>query len=265
MFYRITLAKGEFTMKDVFICLQENPYIWLILSIISVIGFVIATVDSVKARLKMQISYYSQSYILAQNSSHFKEYQIHYNSEKYNKVTLTKYVIWNNRNKTIHSDDVTKTRSISIYTSNDKVKILDAKIICCDESNCFEIKSVEDKKITLSFDYMAKHDGVVVAILHTGNDKDLEFDYKLKNSARKVNRGSLYAMKGDVGVASGYLLKLLGSFLFLLAYKKHNLENLTYKNYLLVAIGCLPFICLFIIILVSFGRIPKRLRDAPIF
>lgn len=252
-------------MKDIFIWLQENPYIWLILSIISVVGFVIATVDSFKARLKMQLSYYSQSYMLAQNSSHFRECQIHYNSEKHNKVTLTKYVIWNNRNKTIHSSDVTKDRSISIFTSNDDIKILDAKIICCDESNCFEIKSVEDKKVSLSFDYVAKHDGVVVAILHTGNDDDLKLDYKLKNSARKVNKGSLHAMKGDIGFAIGYFLKFLACFLFLLEYKKLNQVELSIEVYLLSGIFGLIFIGGIIIFIVSFFRIPKRLRNTSVF
>ena len=248
-------------MNDIVTWLQENPYIWLILSIMSIFS----TIDVVKARLKKQLSYYSQSYLLVQNSRHFKECQIHHNSEKYNKVTLTKYVIWNNRSKTIHSDDVTKTRSISIYTSNDDIKILDAKIICCDESNCFDIKSVEDKKITLSFDYIAKHDGVVVAILHTGNDNDLKFDYKLKNNARRINRGSLHAGKGDLGTALALFANLVGSFLILYGYKKDSLETLAYETYLLIGIGCLPFMCVLIMVLVSFGRIPKRLRENAVF
>ena len=248
-------------MNDTIITwLRENPYVWLILSIILFVRFIISSVGYIKERFEMQILYYSQSYLLAQNSSHFGECQIQYNSEKPNKITLTKYTIWNNKNKTRQAYDISKDRSISIYTSNDDVKILDAKIICCDESNCFDIKSVEDKKVTLSFDYIAKHDGVVVAILHTGNDNDLKFDYNLKNIALKVKKGSC-----DIGFAISSFFKILTCFLAFIQHKNANQGELSFEIYLALGILGLILIGGIIIFIVSFFRIPKRLRNTSAF
>lgn len=251
-------------MKDFIVKLQTDPYCWLILSIFTIVGFALTTVGLIKDRLRKRLSYFTESYLIGQNCSFFKEYEVSYRGEKPNKITLTKYTIWNNRNKTIDSNDVSRKRNISISASNN-ARILDAKIICADEANDFTISLIDSHKVTIEFDYIAKHDGVVLVLLYTGNEEDLTFDYKLKNPAKKVNKHSTYATSGDVGLAFGCFLKLLATFMCLFEYKKSTLIGFAYEDYILPVISCIPFLCVFVIVLLSFYRVPKPLRNVSVF
>lgn len=71
-------------------------------------------------------------------------------------------------------------KSIQIIC-NDENEFMEGEIIAVsDQDTKIGISNFNNLRIDIEFDYLAKHDGAVIQVLHTGDVKGLKFDCKIK-------------------------------------------------------------------------------------
>lgn len=105
-------------------------------------------------------------------------------------LTISRLALWNT-GITLNCSDIAEKDSIRVEAGND-VEILEIQTLYSEQQNGCECKIAEDKKsISISFDFLAKNQGVVLKIFHTGKDSsDLSVKGSLKNGlcvAKKYN------------------------------------------------------------------------------
>lgn len=101
-------------------------------------------------------------------------------------LTISKIAFWNN-GASLQPSDIAPNAPICIKTNNDEVKILEIQeIFSEDKNNIRNIQISEDSKsVTFDFDFLAKNDGFVLDVFHTGDgSKDIEVCGSLINGER---------------------------------------------------------------------------------
>ena len=161
--------------------LMSNPYIWLFLSICTVISIPLAIYTWQSGKQKKEISFScSSNLVISVGKSNIDQLEVIFSGQRINDLTSTKYYIWNSGNDVLHPEDIVKTRPLCIC-SNGTAQILDVQILrMSEETNCFSLSKVEKQRVELDFDYVASGEGILVQILHTGKVSDFSFDCKIK-------------------------------------------------------------------------------------
>lgn len=169
--------------------LQENPYAWLILSLISVFGIFFSIYTWIANKEKKQISYMINTYeIVRAGKNVIPEFEISYRGKIIDDLTVTRFAIWNSGNRLLNSNDIVDTRPLSITSNDDGPDILDASIIKrSEESNKFIVDKKNSHCAELKFDYMDKQEGIIVQILHTGSAKDISLSTLIKGGKKLKN------------------------------------------------------------------------------
>lgn len=83
--------------------------------------------------------------------------------------SISRFALWNNGNS-IKQSDMADNSPICLYVK-DNEKIIDAQLLYAEKENGFKIEQT-DNKITIKFDFIAKNQGIVLKIFHTGKDGD---------------------------------------------------------------------------------------------
>lgn len=161
--------------------LMNNPLAWGILSLTTIISFIYAIYCQLKNKEKKEISYAQKSTVLVQNKkSKYKKLVLSYDGNQVDNVCVSRFAIWNSGNKVLQSVDMVESREIRISLPEGK-KVLEANIITAtDETNQFSVNVPDEKSIVISFDYIDPRDGVVVQVVHTGLNNDLDISCKIK-------------------------------------------------------------------------------------
>jgi hypothetical protein len=119
--------------------------------------------------------------------------EIHYKGygEPITNLSITKIRFWNDGREPIKKADVVRAEPITIAI-RDGYTILDETILQEKEkSNTFAISKNREKTIiTLTFDHIARHEGVVLQVFHTGtSNKDITIKGKLVDGNRPRLQG----------------------------------------------------------------------------
>ena len=162
--------------------LMQNPHAWAILSVCTIGAFIFAIYTWFVGKKKKEISYvYSTYEIIKMGNSVIPGVQLLYHGKDIADLTITRYAIWNSGNEVLNSTDIVATKQLSIICTKNTNRILDAKIVKqSDETNLFTVNQKNDTCIEVTFDYVAKHDGIILQVLHTGTAIDLKVDCKIK-------------------------------------------------------------------------------------
>lgn len=162
--------------------LMQNPHAWAILSVCTIGAFIFVIYTWFVGKKKKEISYvYSTYEIIKMGNSVIPGVQLLYHGKDIADLTITRYAIWNSGNEVLNSTDIVATKQLSIICTKNTNRILDAKIVKqSDETNLFTVNQKNDTCIEVTFDYVAKHDGIILQVLHTGTAIDLKVDCKIK-------------------------------------------------------------------------------------
>ena len=162
--------------------LMQNPYAWGILSTCTIAAFIFAIYTWFVGKKKKEISYvYSTYEIIEMGNSVIPGLQLLYHGKDIADLTITRYAIWNSGNEVLNSTDIVATKQLSVICTKDTSKILDAKIVKqSDETNLFTVTQKNDRCVEVTFDYVAKQDGIILQVLHTGIATDFKVDCKIK-------------------------------------------------------------------------------------
>lgn len=161
--------------------LMNNPYAWVILSICTIAAFVFAIYTWIVGKSRKELSCYKNSYTIVEGGeSVIPELQLLYQNKKIKNLTITKYALWNSGNGVLYCNDIVSSRPIKILI-DEQEEILDARIINqSDETNMFTVSNLGEKETILQFEYADKNDGIVLQILHTGDEASINVDCKIK-------------------------------------------------------------------------------------
>lgn len=166
--------------------LKENPYLWIITTLLGLIAAIISIYTWFDRKKKKEISYYKNSYkIIDIGQVLTSSLKLLYKEKEIKDLVITKYAIWNSGDEVLNSSDIVVSKPLQINIDNEDAKILDAKIIQrTDECNNFLIEEQEEKYIKIKFDYIDLKDGIVIQIIHTGEKNILGVDCKIKGGKK---------------------------------------------------------------------------------
>lgn len=167
--------------------LMNNPYAWFVLSMCTILSFLFAIYTWLveKKREEISIDYYTNEMIKRGRSS-IDGLDIKYKGRDINDLSSTIYYIWNSGNIVIDKRDVVESRPLKIISQ--KGTILDVRILAqSDISNAFEVKNISASEVEIAFDYMDGNEGVKLQVLHTGENKELSVDVKIKGGKQIRN------------------------------------------------------------------------------
>lgn len=210
------------------ISLMNNPYAWLFLAFCTVAAFVFAIYTWIAGKKKKEFSYFSNSYkIIQKGKSSIPQLQLTYENRNIEDLSITKYAIWNSGNEVINTNDIVSERPLKITASSGAV-ILNTKVIVeSEETNKFIIDEQQENSSTINFDYVDPRDGIVIQIIHTG--ENLEFDGKIKGgkkfknlnkkgNSKKISRKAARKIMTILLCIEGILITVMTCFVSLLSW-----------------------------------------------
>ena len=160
---------------------MNSPIAWAILSLIAIAGFIYAIVCQCRNKEKKEFSYsLKTNHLIRKKKSEFEKLNITYDNQKIENLCVSKYAIWNSGNRTLNDVDMVETKELTIYTLNES-KILDYELVLSSEkTNNFSIEKIDEHTIKILFKYVDKKDGIIVQVIHTGYEEDIQIDCKIK-------------------------------------------------------------------------------------
>lgn len=161
--------------------LMDSPIAWAILSILAVVSFIYAIICQHKNKEKKEFSYCLKSNSLIRGKkSKFEKLSITYDGQQINDFCVSKFTIWNSGNKTLNHTDMVDSKELTVFVT-DECSVLDVELIACsEETNNFSVKIENEHAVKVIFEYADKKEGVVIQIIHTGTDEDIQIDCKIK-------------------------------------------------------------------------------------
>lgn len=168
--------------------LMNNVYVWSILAVCTIFSVFYAIYTRVTSKEKKEISYMVNTYeIVRSGENMIPEFQISYSGQPICNLTVSRFAIWNSGNRLLDFNDIVDTKPLSII-SDDGADILNASIIkYSEEANKFTVEKISAHCAELKFDYMDKHDGIVLQILHTGSIKNISLSVLIKGGKKLKN------------------------------------------------------------------------------
>ena len=161
--------------------LMDSPIAWAILSLIAIAGFIYAIVCQFINKEKKEFSYsLKTNHLIRKKKSKFEKLHVAYEGQEIENLCISKFAIWNSGNRTLNDVDMVETKELTIYTLNES-KILDYELVLSSEkTNNFSIQRIDEHTIKIFFKYVDKKDGIIVQVIHTGYEEDIQIDCKIK-------------------------------------------------------------------------------------
>lgn len=107
-------------------------------------------------------------YFIRDLSSKINDLKVCYNKEQIENLTISKVGFWNAGTEIIRQEDIANVDPITINVEEGYKILRPTKIVYVENSaNGFFIEEIDDRSITLNFNYIGKNEGVIIQIFHT--------------------------------------------------------------------------------------------------
>lgn len=171
-------------MKETIELLKESNTVWTVLTISTVLAipsFLFAIITWVKSRVKRELSFDRVTALLADNGEGIADdLKLLYKGNELESIYVSWITIWNSGNQEIRREDIASEHPLCVKCKN-KNTILNAKIkIESDTASCFHISQPYEDQIEIEFEFVNKHEGIVLQILHTGKPENLRLTCRIK-------------------------------------------------------------------------------------
>ncbi len=168
--------------------LMQNAVIWLILSLCTIGSMVWGVYTWLTSKRCKEISYeFETTEVIKAGKCFSDKLDIRFAGKTISNLSVTKFYIWNSGTEIINGDDVVSSKPLSIR-GNKRTLILEAEIAYLNETtNEFRVETLSNEALLLSFDYVAKRQGIVLQVLHTGRAEELVVDCTIKGGEKVKN------------------------------------------------------------------------------
>lgn len=160
--------------------LMNNPVAWAVLSIVTILAFIYAIYTQITNKECKRLTYAQKTNTLIHNQEkNFKKIGVFYEDKPIENLYVSKIAIWNSGNKVLKETDFVKDHHLDI-TLEEGCEILETNIInYTEKTNAFNAIQIDNRKLTINFDYAEKNDGIVLQIIHTGLKNDINLSCKI--------------------------------------------------------------------------------------
>jgi len=100
-----------------------------------------------------------------------KKFEIRYDGQIIDNISLTKFSFWNAGKETIKQGDITSADPL-VIKSKQNATIYDFEITYSDNVNNFQIIKLDDHTLKVTFDFIDLNQGIVLNIYHNGITSD---------------------------------------------------------------------------------------------
>lgn len=120
-----------------------------------------------------------------------------YGRKLINELSYTDLIIWSKGRRSVNAADIAPTAPLTISVSED-ADILDYQIVTQNEpANNFNL-CLDGRNIIVHFDYLARKNGAIIRIAHTGNDESISVSCILKDGHKTLcvnqRKGFIYKL-----------------------------------------------------------------------
>lgn len=184
-------------MGELFEQFKSSTLAWLILSFVAIFSLGWAIYSHFSTSKKKQFSVAFSSFeVIKHGKNKVQNLKLMFNENAINNLTISKFAIWNSGNKVINSDDMVTGQGLEIY-SDENTDILEAQIVTeVEPANSFKIIESTAHNVSIGFDYVDSHEGIVVQILHTGDKNSLHPRCKIKGG-KAIKNYSTISKRGN--------------------------------------------------------------------
>lgn len=179
-----------------------NFYYNIFATALGILGISSSVITYIKSKKSKRPTYIVRTInLMTKRIKNINILEVLYAGENISNLSVTKIAFWNAGKETIDQSDIADKSPMKIEIKPE-YKMLDANILFQkNESNDFNLELSEDKKnISINFDYLDYKEGVVIQILHTGNENE---DISISGSIKTVK-----AIK-RCGESAAFISKLL--------------------------------------------------------
>lgn len=168
---------------------NQNPYMSLISFLVGVSGVLLTVVFFAIGIKYKRLSYIKKTNnLVSLKNVAVDSLHLFFNKEEISDVSITRIAVWNSGNETIGKIDVVENEPLRVYVREgheDTTRILDCSIVYeTDKSNFGKYNPKEfritDNNYEIPFDFMAKADGMIIQVIHTGESDDIYMDCHIK-------------------------------------------------------------------------------------
>ncbi len=202
-------------MEHILETLQNSPYAWAALSLITVISLILAIYFGISSKKVKRFYYFKKTNKLVSfNSNKPSSLHLFYDDTEIQDVSVTRIAVWNSGNDVINAEDLVESEPLSIKNKKyeDDFKILDTSIeYVTDKTNDFKLLPMKNSKDdsehekhseddsehekhseddsehenlllegTVKFNYVEKRDGFILQVVHTGSPDNIYLDCRIK-------------------------------------------------------------------------------------
>lgn len=245
--------------------LVANPWFGISGFIIGVLGVILTIVFYFKTR-KVKIPCYAiRSLGVVEDITNKSQLlEMYYAKRKIERLTITRVAFWNAGNETIDKRDIAPADPIRMVLKPG-YNILDVKLIYeKDKVNQFNFDLQSgNSDVILKFDYLDKHDGAIIQIIHTGEDSK---DFEIYGTVKGVGKPRLVYNEVSSKISYEVIISVFGAVAALISTALSGLVSITNNLLVLWLINAIYIIiiggAIFIIIWQAnnfiFKRIPKE-------
>lgn len=168
--------------------LMQNAVIWLILSLCTIGSMIWGIYTWWVNKQSKEISYeYESTEVIKAGKCFSDQLVIRFAGNPISDLSVTKFYIWNSGTEIINREDIVVTKPLTIK-GNKLATLLEADIAYSNEgTNEFKVEKFSNEALILSFDYVAKKQGIVLQVLHTGSAENLLVDCTIKGGEKVKN------------------------------------------------------------------------------
>ena len=174
-----------------------------------------------KPRFKKLSSVITEKFISNNSGVHIKN-----GDKKLDILSISKVAFWN-EGITLKKEEISSKSPFRVELTNEEAQILDAYVEYAEEENDVSCEILDGgRQVIIHFDYLAKDQGLVLKILHTGRGSmDLQVKGSMKNTGKLRQSEQLhlrfaawmlkFASIRKTYIYMGYILMLMGISLIL--------------------------------------------------
>jgi len=153
----------------------------------TLIGWFLAIIFYLKGKTNRALVYNKRTFtLLDQTTSSLNGFAATYLGSPLTTLRATKFILWNNGNTTISIDDFAEQDRLTIKTLQGG-KVLESRILAVSsKTNAVKFNIDDHDGAVIEFDYLDPGQGVVVTLLHIGDDGNIEVNGTLKGG--RVNK-----------------------------------------------------------------------------
>ena len=179
-------------MGEIFEQIKGSTIVWIILSLATLLSLGWGIYSHLSANKKKRFSVASSTFeVIKHGKNKIQNLKLMFNGESIDNLTISKFAIWNSGNKVINSDDMVTGQELEIY-SDENTNILETQIVAeVEPANSFKIIKSTAHNVSIGFDYVDSHEGIVVQIFHTGDKNSLHPKCKIKGGEKIKNYSTI--------------------------------------------------------------------------